>query len=330
MKIAAFVLALTQLVACGDSDPDTSRQQASVPEAPIEDVAWEGPADETTEAPADSSLLVAPDREELRRRARADAVVLRRARLASHEGRHARAFALIEPLLEQNPRGRRLHCEAGYLAYRAGELDRAGELLDTGLRLHGPPADVPETLRRALAMCLYNRGRLHEDREERGRAAALYRVSLGLRPNRVVRARLADLGDVSVVEVGADTNAREWNPPRRVHGSDIESVCRAMAQTFCPIPDDATEDEIAEAPVCVSDPEPLEVGGTGPRVVRLLFEQVDSEYGVDVLYAAIIEDGGVDVVGPLAVTNLGGQYPSLPGVENAMWSISTGACRSSS
>jgi tetratricopeptide (TPR) repeat protein len=78
-----------------------------------------------------------------------------------------------------------LLCEAGLQAHRLGRLDAALEHLDRGVARAGPPS--------TKAACLYNLGRVLEDRGDPGGAEDCYADSLALRPNATVSERLEAL-----------------------------------------------------------------------------------------------------------------------------------------
>lgn len=87
----------------------------------------------------------------------------------------------------------RLHCEAGFVALRAGDRAAAETQIEAGLAVFRRRAGVEsEADRVPYAMCLYNRGRLAQEDGDRFLAITSYRASLTRRPNATVQARLAE------------------------------------------------------------------------------------------------------------------------------------------
>lgn len=199
-------------------------------------------------------------------RAREDAVVVRRARGLANRGRFEEAYELLQPLLERSPNGARLHCRAGFYAFKADNY-RAGSLLGRGLRLHGPPDEVSEAMRAPLAMCLYNRGQVYAKQDDRDRAAAAYRASLELRPNARVERTLRELGEIRVVEL--EITAEHPRAPFSASGPDLVAVLEGMAPAVCAASawrfdgDDEVE--------CQIDRRRLNADGEGPRVDFVIF-----------------------------------------------------------
>ncbi|MCB9593620.1 MAG: hypothetical protein H6719_12880 [Sandaracinaceae bacterium] len=109
------------------------------------------------------------------------------ARRLSRAGDAAGALRAMLRAVEQQPDDPVFHCEAGWLAFLAEDLDVATEQLALGLARYGRP------LPRRAASCLYNAGRVAEAGGRIEDARARYRESLALRPNDVVRARLDGL-----------------------------------------------------------------------------------------------------------------------------------------
>jgi len=230
MRRLPIVIALCLVVACGDDERDEP-----TPVEPPPPAAPDQPADPPSPPDADeggSHIGAAVDRGASRAaRTSADArshgrevrEQLRAAREATRGGDHAAALPLFEATLRLAPSDERLLCETGYVAFRAGELERAQLLVDKALRRFGSPQEVSEAMRVPLAMCLYNAGRVAEARQQPGKAGLYYRTSLSLRDNRVVRERLATVG-----RGGAATPA-----PRATPQPTVEALLAVIRAEVC-------------------------------------------------------------------------------------------------
>lgn len=141
-----------------------------------------------TEAPAPVVEAEEPSAEESFRNTRQ---LLQAGRTAASAGDLDEARTHFDALLRAAPEAPRFWCEAGFVSLRAERLDEAERRLDHGLALYGPIHRISESLRVPLAMCLYNRGRVHDERGDDTNAADYYLNSLRLRENVTVRQRLA-------------------------------------------------------------------------------------------------------------------------------------------
>ncbi len=120
-----------------------------------------------------------------------------------------------------------LGIELGFLRSGQGSAVEAAPTLDATIPALGAPAAEP--LRRRLAACLYNRGRVAEAMGDVPTARSVYERSLALRPNDTVRARLAGLPP--------PTTAPDQAPSERVQRAAL-ALCEAHADE-CEIPPDA-------------------------------------------------------------------------------------------
>lgn len=116
--------------------------------------------------------------------------LLRAGRAAASAGDLDEARTHFDALLRVSPEAPRFWCEAGFVSLRAERMGEAERRLDHGLALYGPIHRISESLREPLAMCLYNRGRVHDDQGDDTYAVDYYRNSLRLRENATVRERL--------------------------------------------------------------------------------------------------------------------------------------------
>lgn len=196
------------LAACGSGD--AAAPAAPTPSAPAAPTATAptAPAEPSGQppssgAPSSTRVGAAVDRAaaaaarqhpEARERSRQVRTALRAGRAAAQAGQHQAALPHFEQALALAPSDERLLCETGFVAYRAGDLDRAALLVGKALERFGNPQQVAEAMRVPFAMCLYNAGRVAEDRAHADEARERYRTSLMLRENRIVRERLEGLG----------------------------------------------------------------------------------------------------------------------------------------
>ncbi|MFK8004205.1 MAG: tetratricopeptide repeat protein [Polyangiales bacterium] len=168
-----LMLALALFSGCDDDPATQAPENTEVSEVSEES---EAPAPEA-EAPTEDSLA------ETRR-------LLRDGRRAASAGNLDEARTHFDALLRAAPEAPRFWCEAGFVSLRAERFDEAERRLDHGLALYGPIHRISESLREALAMCLYNRGRVEDDRGDDTYAVDYYENSLRLRENATVRQRL--------------------------------------------------------------------------------------------------------------------------------------------
>jgi hypothetical protein len=197
-------------------------------------------------APPATSTAPAP-----RRWSRAEHQTFRRevreARLLTSTGAHREALAHYERALEALPSAR-LRCEAGWSAYRGGDLDRAERYVRDALRKLPDVDHVPDAMRVPLAMCLYNAARILEDRGDLASSERALVGSLALRPDATVSARLtavrAEIAAQPTSEPPSDDapwmdRVRERFCAAR-SGTDLRCDARALAE-------EGIEEEVLEA-----------------------------------------------------------------------------------
>ncbi|MFK7992459.1 MAG: tetratricopeptide repeat protein [Sandaracinaceae bacterium] len=164
-------IALTLLLLAGCGAEATTPSPAPAPE-PATAEPTEPASDEPPAAP--NAAPSSPEPATVRR-------LLNEGREALHGGDADTANTRFTALLELAPAAPRFWCEAGFVSLRAGDRTTAAQRLDTGLGMYGAPPDIDEALREALAMCLYNRGRVYEEEHESEMAIRMYEQSLTLR-----------------------------------------------------------------------------------------------------------------------------------------------------
>lgn len=116
---------------------------------------------------------------------------LREARALVDAHRDADALPRFLRLSAAEPGNPRLHCETGFVAFRAGSLDVARREYEAGLGMFSRSGSVTEERRVPYAMCLFNAGVLAERSGERDDAIGYFQRSLSLRPNATVERHLA-------------------------------------------------------------------------------------------------------------------------------------------
>jgi hypothetical protein len=178
--IRLVLIASSVLVACGDHDAARSSP------APTEHARAEEAREEPARPPSAPPGASAPTPQALAEAAR----IVREARALEHAGDHRAALERFDDALRLVPLQPRVLCEAGFVAYRAGDPGLAADRIDTALRVFGPPRRVSDRLRVPLAMCLYNRGLVAEALGDRGDAIGRFESSIALRPNATVSAAL--------------------------------------------------------------------------------------------------------------------------------------------
>lgn len=183
-----FLMSFSMLVGCGSEGPDSSTREPEAetasPEAEAEN-AEPAPEAEDPETSYQNRSTEAPVLDS----ATAQRTALRNARTATQEERYDEAFALFDQLLHSAPRARQLWCEAGFDLHQSGNNERAARFLDHGLALYPQDPALEET-KLPLAACLYNRGLVHQAREEVGAARLRFQQSIALRPNVLVQSAL--------------------------------------------------------------------------------------------------------------------------------------------
>jgi hypothetical protein len=118
-------------------------------------------------------------------------LALREARRLFAAKEHAAAWRTIEPVAHVARSDGGLVCEAGYIAFHAGQSVSARQLIGRGIALLA--RDTTEQGRKRRAMCLYNLALVQEAEGTLGEAICTLRRSHALRPNRTVATRQATL-----------------------------------------------------------------------------------------------------------------------------------------
>lgn len=164
------------------------------------------------------------------RLAPADRVRLREAiaegRRLSRAGDHTAALVSFDAALALDPGSSRLRCETGYVAFRAGQLDRAESLVTVAVRAFLGRDEIEEAMRVPVAMCLYNAGLVYEARGRTLEARTVFERSIALRPNRIVSEHLAALAPTAATTTTMPTTT--WAPD--LAWSDLG---RRLLATFC-------------------------------------------------------------------------------------------------
>jgi hypothetical protein len=166
--------------------------------------------------------------------ARARRLAVAEGREAAHDGQYPEALAAFDRALAIEPRNPRLLCESGLVAHQAGQDALAARRIDGALALFGNDAFLPSTLHVPVAMCLYNRGLVHEAAGELDEAEDAYERSLALRASPVVSARREALGleDRDTDPVGEGTSGGVRVSPlgfaNLVHAPDEATLIRAL------------------------------------------------------------------------------------------------------
>lgn len=118
------------------------------------------------------------------------ATALREARAMARTGRFEEAWTRLEPFATPSATPA-FRCEAGYVAFRAGHLDRAVPLIRGAVDSYATPTgeggeEGAREARASLARCLYNVGMVSEAAGDLPAAVAAYQRSFSLRANRTV------------------------------------------------------------------------------------------------------------------------------------------------
>ncbi|MAQ15052.1 MAG: hypothetical protein CMN30_09695, partial [Sandaracinus sp.] len=151
---------------------------------------------------------------------------IRAGRRLVRERKHVEADAQFQRAVALAPESSRLRCEAGYVAFIAGETDRAEQQIGAALAQMPEPDAAPEEVRHQIAMCLFNAGLLYQERGRLADARAVWERSLALRPNGIVERRLRDLG--ATAEAPADSAALELDP-----AASFEAYAEQLKAHWC-------------------------------------------------------------------------------------------------
>ncbi|MCB9600662.1 MAG: tetratricopeptide repeat protein [Sandaracinus sp.] len=213
----ASILFLALALACGSSNEPTSSPEPTA-ETPAEPPIGETPPEVApeplaaaagTKRAASRPSITAAQRRELR-------AAIRDGRVKTRAGDHTGALADFRRALTIDAQSARLRCEAGYVAFRAGQLDDAERWIQ--LALGRLPSDPPDALKIPVAMCLFNAGLVYEARDRKDDAREAWTRSLALRPNATVQRRLDALGAAEA--------------PVPLTGS-FETLARRLRDTYC-------------------------------------------------------------------------------------------------
>jgi len=139
--------------------PTPTAMAVAVPNAPSTPNT-NAPAASPTEAPA-RPTITPEQRRELR-------AAIREGRAKTRVRDHVAALADFRRALAIDGTSARLRCEAGFVAFRAGELDEAERWIQ--LALGRLPNDPPEALKVPVAMCLFNAGLVYEAKGRKAEA----------------------------------------------------------------------------------------------------------------------------------------------------------------
>lgn len=219
-RASTLLLALT--LACGSSNEPAPSSEVPATETPIETATPTAPTPEVAPEPlaaaaggtkqaAARPTITAAQRRELR-------AAIRDGRGKTRRGDHAGALADFRRALAIDAQSARLRCEAGYVAFRAGQLDDAERWIQ--LALGRLPSDPPDALKNPVAMCLFNAGLVYEARDRKTDAREAWTRSLALRPNATVQRRLDALGAAEA-------------PTRVALTGSFETIARRLRDEYC-------------------------------------------------------------------------------------------------
>ncbi len=152
---------------------------------------------------------------------RAIVLHLREGRAATRSESWPTATEAFDALSALRPHDPAIRCEAGYVFFLAGDNARAAEHLDLGLAWFGARALLDRRAERVLAMCLFNRGLVHEALDEDLPARERFEAALRIRDSSTVRARLETLGRGSLHAV------------ELVNAPGVRQLVQALADAGC-------------------------------------------------------------------------------------------------
>lgn len=241
-----LLLGMLALAGCGDDDEGTPGPSAGEEREPPPVEPEPAP-----EPPAPSADPIAGRRERAEAADPSQVREFRRklaeARRLHREKNDVEAIARYREAAALDTNGRAF-CELGWIFFLREDLDRAEENLERGLALLPADDPVPERFVGPVGSCLYNLGRLEEEREHPEAARRYYERSLEVRPgNRIVERRLAALPAAP----GAEPSGRAV--PRCGSGSSAFDVSawrtRAGALSGAPERFDALFEELGFEPI---------------------------------------------------------------------------------
>jgi hypothetical protein len=226
MTRAAMSVLLAFGLACGSSNEPAGRVEPSTTESPATNPAASGtPAPSAMgevaapSTPSTNAVAAEPTRPTItpaqRRELRA---AIREGRTKTRARDHVAALVDFRRALAIDGASARLRCEAGFVAFRAGELDEAERWIQ--LALGRLPNDPPDALKVPVAMCLFNAGLVYEAKGRKADAREVWTRSLALRQNAAVQRRLEGLGAVEETTSVALTGS-------------FEAIARRLRDTYC-------------------------------------------------------------------------------------------------
>jgi tetratricopeptide (TPR) repeat protein len=177
------------------------------------DVKEEAPA-----APKERVKAAPPTAEQIRAAAKERHKHITEGRKLAKTKQFAQAAAEFEEAVKLDPYDARALSELGWVAFQAGELERAEEATRTSLRFTYDP--------KVRGATLYNLGRIHEARAQLPEAALAYANSLAVRANDTVSKRLDALKAQGITPPAV---AEQRCGFKRQEAATPEAVCKALA-----------------------------------------------------------------------------------------------------
>jgi hypothetical protein len=253
---------------------------------------------------------------------------LEEARALTRTGRHAEAFARLQPLLADPAAPAPVRCEAGYIAFRAGDLERAAPLILGAADDYPPPTDAAS--RAAFARCLYNVGLVAEAGGDLPAAVDAFQRSFHLRANRTVYDHLVQASVRARTASDSDESAGIADIARRAIGPSpsFDALVAALtehceAQRYHPDPCAATITERVAAPAGSAIHEMAVIDAkvpwvrylavrdaAGARLVGTLTRGHDEELRLSgVRFEDVLPPAGPELVVDATVIESGGWYP---------------------